>query len=522
MIRGIVIVVVAALVLLSSSTAFATVRRFAVVVGNNRGDASDVELRYAESDAQRVSDVLTSLGGFEPADVVVLKNENAARVQSTLIAVNDRVRSVVGAGTEALLFVFYSGHADAESMHLATTRLRTAQLEQLVRGSAATFRVLAIDACRSGSLTRVKGGTPAAPFDIRVDEHLAGQGIVFLTSSSANEDAQESDALKGSFFTHHFVSALRGAADADADGRVTLEEAYRYAYEATLRSTSETLAGTQHPTFRYELQGAGKLTLTELRSSSASRGALAFPPKRSYLVMERSNRGAVVAEVGAAASARTIAVVPGRYFVRGRAPDVLLEGEVDAPVGGTVDVTDDKLRRVAYARLVRKGEGDASIVHGPDAGYVFHTALSNADSACHGAFGGYTMHLEDVSFGVRLAGCHASFANATLDAATDEWGGELRATHAFDLPVLSIEPTVGIGAWAFHQSFTTTGNAPSRTSAAGSLALALALRVDLGAGFSVFGESALAGYVYEEARRDGDVLGLHLAFRQAAGFAKVW
>ena len=73
-------------------------------------------------------------------------------------------------------------------------------------------------------LTRVKGGHGAplrdsdrrAPFE---------QGLALLTSSAANEDAQESDALKGSFFTHHFVSALLGAADADGDGKVTLEEA---------------------------------------------------------------------------------------------------------------------------------------------------------------------------------------------------------------------------------------------------------------------------------------------------------
>src|SRR4051812_37133854 len=85
----------------------------------------------------------------------------------------------------------------------------------LVRGSAATFRILAVDSCRSGALTRVKGGRP--PFDIRIDEHLSEQGLVLLTSSAADEDAQESDALRGSFFMHHFVSALLGAADADGE-----------------------------------------------------------------------------------------------------------------------------------------------------------------------------------------------------------------------------------------------------------------------------------------------------------------
>ena len=118
-----------------------------------------------------------------------------------------------------------------------------------------------------------------------------------LTSSASNEDAQESDVLRGSIFTHYFVSALLGAGDADGDGRVTLEEAYRYAYEATLRSSSATWAGAQHPTFRYEMQGMGKLALSELPASTASRALLVFPAGKPYLVLAGSESGAVVGEV---------------------------------------------------------------------------------------------------------------------------------------------------------------------------------------------------------------------------------
>lgn len=216
--RRIVAVVAAIVVFLFTLHASAAVKRYALVVGNDRGDASDVALHYAETDAQRVYDVLKDLGGFEPADMVLLRGEAAPRAQTTLIALNDRIRSTVTAGSEVLLFVYYSGHAGADALHMSGTRFGLEQLEQLVRGSSATFRVLAVDACRSGALTRVKGGTAAPPFDIRVDERLSEQGLVMLSSSAANEDAQESDALKGSFFTHYFVSALLGAGDADGDG----------------------------------------------------------------------------------------------------------------------------------------------------------------------------------------------------------------------------------------------------------------------------------------------------------------
>ena len=170
LLRLLVATVAAIVVLGLASPASAAVRRYAVVMGNNRGEADDAPLRYAENDAQRVYDVLKDLGGFEPADMVLLRGENAARAQATLIAVNERVRADIASGADALLFVFYSGHAGSDALHMADTRFDLGQLEQLVRGSAATFRILAVDACRSGALTRMKGGRPAPPFDIDVDE----------------------------------------------------------------------------------------------------------------------------------------------------------------------------------------------------------------------------------------------------------------------------------------------------------------------------------------------------------------
>jgi hypothetical protein len=149
------------------SSALARVQRFALIAGNNRGHAPDLELRYAESDASKVAQVLRDLGGFEPADIVILRGEDAQTVRSTLINLNDRIRAA-GAipGQQALLFVYYSGHADAQALRLGPSRLEFRELAQLVRGSSANFRLLVVDACRSGTLTRLKGGHLVAPFDI--------------------------------------------------------------------------------------------------------------------------------------------------------------------------------------------------------------------------------------------------------------------------------------------------------------------------------------------------------------------
>ena len=114
--------------------------------------------------------------------------ENATAVERALITVDDRIRAIVSQqGNQVVLFVYFSGHADASALHLSTTRLDVSLVEQLVRSSAATFRVLVLDACRSGSLTRVKGGTAAPPFLLRLEDQLDSQGAVFLTSSASTK-----------------------------------------------------------------------------------------------------------------------------------------------------------------------------------------------------------------------------------------------------------------------------------------------------------------------------------------------
>ena len=69
----------------------------------------------------------------------------------------------------------------------------------------------------------------------------------------------------------------------DSAGRVTLSEAYRHAYDNTLRASSRTLAGTQHPSFRYQMTGHGDLILAWLEARGDRRGWLFFPEGRSYL-----------------------------------------------------------------------------------------------------------------------------------------------------------------------------------------------------------------------------------------------
>lgn len=463
----------------------ADVQRFAVVIGNNAGDAEDTPLKYAESDAGRVYDVLRDLGGFGPVNMVFLKGENARTVEDTLIAVNERIRTALSQpSSQVLLFVYYSGHADADALHLGQTRLPMRLFSQLLRGSAATFRVMVLDACRSGAVTRAKGGriVPGAP--IFVDESLPENGLAFLAAAAAHEDAQESEEIRGSFFTHAFVSGLMGAADQDGDGAVSLNEAYQHAYGATIRATSRTLFGTQHPVFRFDFAGQGAVALTRPESFASSRAVLAFPVGTGFLVLRDDAGGAVVGEVGPTDRRRSLSVRPGRYFVRGRGADVLYEGTVDAGAGVVTSVDTSTLSRTEYARLVRKGGRTSGISHGLEAGLRSRTSLPNAETPCLGGFVGYSLELPGFGVRSRLSACTSSFENERIHAVTNEYDLDLRVAKTWDVGRLSVALGLGGGAALFTQRFETAGRAPPHDSLNPYVLVEAGAAADLGAGFA--------------------------------------
>jgi hypothetical protein len=176
-----------------------------------------------------------------------------------------------------------------------------------------------------------------------------------LTSSAANEDALESREIGGSFFTHHLVSGLRGAADASGDARVTLTEAYQYAYKHTISTSGATLAGPQHPAYDFRLSGQGELILTELAQPSA---ALALPDGFDRALVIEVARDQVIAELGPGAPSH-VAVTPGRYGVRMWKGTQAYEGRVLVTSNSVRGVRWDELSKVTLPAPQAKGDVDA-------------------------------------------------------------------------------------------------------------------------------------------------------------------
>jgi hypothetical protein len=495
-----------AFILMASApaAAWADVQRYALVVGNDAGAPGEARLSYAESDARKIAGVLGSLGDFAPENTVLLLGRSAAEVQRVLISINARIRAESSGSRDTVLFVYYSGHADARALHLGGDTLEISLLRRLVQGSAADFRLLLLDACRSGALTRVKGASAITPFEIRVDERLSGEGVAFLTSSTADEDAQESDELRGSFFTHYFVSGLRGAADKNDDGAVALEEAYDYAYQHTLRASSRTLHGLQHPTFQFDLKGKGGIPLTWVHRAGGRGVLLKVPPGRTYVLFAGDASGPVVAEIDVSDGRRQIALEPGRYFARARGTDHLLEGAIEIVAGQTLLLPEGELERVEYARLARKGGGGRSHAHGLWLAYQLRSPFWAGAGYCHGARAGYALDLPELSLGAAVGACRAASLNDTLRTRADELALHLGLRRVVDL-TSSIGLGIGVDtgvAW-LHQSFETQGSAPARDSLAAHLGAAVGASAELSAGFFLFSELSGQLHVFKASKGGG-------------------
>ncbi|MBN1425494.1 caspase family protein [Candidatus Fermentibacteria bacterium] len=333
-----------------------SVKRFMLVAGANDGGSDRVPLRYAASDAQTVARVFQELGGVDRADQHLLLNPDTATLLEAVSCLGTQIDAARNEHARVELFVYYSGHSDEDGLLLGGEMLSYRELKAAVDEAAADVRVIILDSCASGALTRLKGGARRAPF--LIDASAQMKGHAFLTASSYDEAAQESDRIGASYFTHALVSGLRGAADMTQDKRVTLNEAYQFAFYETMARTEGTQGGTQHPAYDIQMAGAGDLVLTDLRGTTAG---LELGEGLTGRLRVRDGAGALVVE---------LQKPPGRVIELGMEPGeyrVILER--DGAFYGTDVVLSDGRRKalesesfsfMSSERTTIRGDGPAA------------------------------------------------------------------------------------------------------------------------------------------------------------------
>ncbi|MFT3841431.1 MAG: caspase family protein [Myxococcaceae bacterium] len=346
---------VCVLVVLSASTAAAESRRLAIVVGNNAGEGAYQPLRYAESDAGKMARVLVELGDVLGDDVLLLQGRRVSDLERAIGDARERVAQFKKSpDTRAVLIFYFSGHSDGESIEMGTEKLPYARLKAMLAGTGADLRVAIVDACKSGGGFQEKGGKPAEAFAIKLTDTLVASGEAFITSSAADESALESSEVMGSYFTHNFISGLRGAADSSGDRLVTLAEAYRYAYDRTVQATAMAPVGVQHPNYDFRLSGQGELVLSSLVKPSAS---FLLPDGADRTMVTDLVRDQVVVEVPSG-PAREVALAPGEYGVRAFKDGKSFGGRFRLNEGVHLQVRWEQLTQVSSGVVVAAKGGD--------------------------------------------------------------------------------------------------------------------------------------------------------------------
>lgn len=326
-------------------------RRLALVVATNDGGKERETLRYAETDAQAFGALLEELGGVDGKDRLLLIGPNQAQLEDRFREVELRIQEAKKDAERVEFIFYYSGHSDEHGLLLGGFVVPYAELRAKLESLSADVRIAILDSCASGAMTRHKGGTLRPPF--LVDRSTQVKGFAVLTSSSENEVAQESDRLGASFFTNYLIAGLRGAADVTGDGRVTLNEAYQFAFQETLARTTQTLGGAQHPAYSIQLVGSGDLVMTDIRSTGAAlmlseelEGRVDIRDAAGRLVAELRKRSGQILELGMAAGEYDVLLVHENRRSSGR---VVLQ------LGGRTGIGSKDLTTVAGEPATARG-----------------------------------------------------------------------------------------------------------------------------------------------------------------------
>jgi hypothetical protein len=298
-----------------------TTKRYGLFIGANNGGQGRETLRYAVSDAKAVSKVFLDMGGIESEDGILLVEPSVREINQQIDLINKEIIEAKKSYKRTELVFYYSGHSDEDGLLLNRERYDYKTLRDRINNLPSDMRIIILDSCSSGAITRAKGGVKTKPF--MIDDANSAEGYAFLTSSSADEVSQESDLIESSYFTHSLLAGLRGAAETVGDRRITLNELYGFAYTETLAKTETSRYGAQHPNYDMQISGTGDVILTDLSETSASMvlgedvtGKVSIRDSSDYLIAEVTKANHKSMELGLEPGAYQLILQQGDRFYR--------------------------------------------------------------------------------------------------------------------------------------------------------------------------------------------------------------
>ncbi len=259
--------------------------RWAVVIGVGAYESSAIpRLKYTVSDAEAIYQTLVGPAGFKKDHVLLLTDRSERK--PTLRNVKWALGTFLGrsAKKDDTVLIFFAGHgapevdtrglerdglakylipSDADPDDLYSTALPMDELQTIFARIESERVVAFLDACYSGAAggrtfaaKRTRAGTVD---DLFLERLTRSKGRAIVTASRPTEVSIELPDLGHGIFTYYLVQGLKGAADSNRDGIVTLQELYEY-LEQQVTTKSRAVGGNQHPVMKGEMEGAFPLT----------------------------------------------------------------------------------------------------------------------------------------------------------------------------------------------------------------------------------------------------------------------
>ena len=254
--------------------------RWAVVIGIGRYDRPQIpSLQYSVADAEQFYEVLVGKAGFKKENTLLLTDKSERR--PTLRNIKYALGTFLSrsAQKDDLVVIYYAGHGapevdprgiesdglakylvpiDADPDDLYSTGFPMDEMQTIFSRIEADQVVVFLDACYSGAAggrTFASRRTRASRVDdLFLDRLTRSKGRVIVSAARASEVSLELPELGHGVFTHYLIQGVRGTADLDRDGIVSLQELYQY-LEQQVSQKSRAAGGNQHPVMKGEVEG---------------------------------------------------------------------------------------------------------------------------------------------------------------------------------------------------------------------------------------------------------------------------
>jgi uncharacterized caspase-like protein len=255
--------------------------RWAVVVGVGQYEDPGIpRLRYTVPDAEAMYQLLTGPGGFKREHVLLL-TDRAAR-KPTLRNLKWALGTFLSrsAKKDDTVVIFFAGHGapeidprglerdglakyliplDADLDDLYGSALPMDELQTIFNRIEAERIVVLLDACYSGgaggrSFLAKRTRATTSLDDLFLERLTRAKGRAIITAARPTEVSLELAELGHGLFTYYVLDGLRGAADANRDRLVSLQELYEYV-EHQVVEKSRAVGANQHPVLKGELEG---------------------------------------------------------------------------------------------------------------------------------------------------------------------------------------------------------------------------------------------------------------------------